>query len=185
MRRQKSWAWLWWGDYAVHLFSEQPPTPQDLLRKPIVRTPAGEDEPIVLGLWGLRDVGEVFLLSMHESPFPVTIRCVDFHPRKVPGDYMGHSVAGARQVGFATFLPEQGTAHVEAKRNSAFWINIQVPPDTMPGDYLVNLELIAHGQRNQPHTYVPVQILVRMLDFKLPRADIAYGMYFRPYGWAD
>jgi hypothetical protein len=176
---------MWWGDYGVQLFSEQPPVPEDFLRRPIVRTPAGEDEPIILGLWGLRDVGEAFLLPAEESPFPVTIRCIQFNQRKVPGDYLGHSVPGARKVGFATFLPEQGTALVESGKNSAFWINIAVPPKTLPGDYMVNLELIAHGQRNQPHMYVPVQILVRVLDFTLPRADIAYGMYFRPYGWAD
>ncbi len=167
---------VWWADYSVQLFSEQPPSKADFARKPIVRAVAGEDEPLVLGLWGIGDVGKV-TLSVKKSPFPITIRCVDFYPRTVPGPYFEDKVEGGRTVGIAAYLPIKNTAEVKAKANTVFWMTVQVPSSAKPGKYPAKLEL-AVGESGNVVVLLPVTIVV--LPIKLPPADIAYGMYFRP-----
>ena len=163
----------WWGDHGQLLFSEQPPSPADLARKPHVRTPPGEDEPFVLGVWGITRTGSV-TLSVAESPFPVTIRRVDFAPRYLPTPYQGVKVEGGRVVGLATYLPEEGMAELQPGRNVVFWINVAVPRATKPGRYPIKFQLIVHQIK-----VVELPATVEVLPFTLPRADIAYGMYFR------
>ena len=163
----------WWGDHGQLLFCEQPPSPADLARQPHVRTPPGEDEPLVLGIWSISRTGSV-TLSVAESPFPVIIRRVDFAPRYLPTPYQGVSVEGGRVVGFATYLPEQGMAELEPGRSAVFWVNVAVPETAAPGHYPITLQLIVHQV-----AVVELHATVEVLPFRLPRADIAYGMYFR------
>ena len=166
---------IWWGDPSVQVFSEQPPLPTDLQRKAALRTPPGEDEPLVLGLWGIKDVGPV-KLTVHQSPIPVTIRRVDFEQRKIPEPYYDDHVEGGRIVGLATYLLPENRAQVVAGANTVFWIDADVPKDTQPGDYNVTLSLSIH-----PNTQRILPVTLRVLPFDLPRADVAYGMYFRPF----
>lgn len=170
---------IWWGDYSEFIFSEQPPSPEDLARQPLARTPAGEDEPLVLGLWGIEDVGLV-TLQCKEPPSPIqtTIRRVEFAPRYVPTRYQGREIEGGRVIGFATHLPEAGTAEVKEGASTVFWINVEVPVGTAPGTYQLAFELIVHGRR-----VIEIAAAVEVFDFVLPRADIAFGMYFRPHGF--
>ena len=165
---------LWWGDCSQILYAEQPPGEEELARKPEVRTPAGEDEPLVLGIWGITHTGTL-TLSVKEAPFPVTIRQVEWSRRYLPVPYHGVEVEGGRVVGFATYLPENGTADVRPGENVVYWINVAVPADTEPGRYDIKLELIVHQVK-----VVDLSATVEVLPFKAPRADVAYGMYFRP-----
>lgn len=169
----------WWGDYSQLIYSEQPPSRSDLARKPVVSTPAGEDEPLVLGIWGISRSGAV-TLSTAKSPFPVTIRQILFDPRRLPTPYRGVDVRGGRTVGFSTYLPESGSGTVRPGENTVFWINVQVPKGTAPGSYKIDLNLIVHQVKQ-----VPIQATVNVLPFELPAADIAYGMYFRWAGPKD
>ncbi|GEM_PF-2932568 len=166
----------WWADYSELLFSEQPPRAADLARKPFIRTTAGEDEPLVLGLWSIKHTGTI-TLSVKKSPFPVTIRRVEFAPRYVPTSYRGVNVDGGRIIGFATYMPESGTGEIKPGENIVFWINVTVPPGTKPGRFEISFELIIHQVK-----VVVFPATVEVLPFDLPRADIAYGMYFRPLG---
>ena len=52
---------IWWGDYTTPFFEKQPPSLSELKRTPVCETTAGEYEPLVLGIWGLRDAGMVTL----------------------------------------------------------------------------------------------------------------------------
>ena len=153
---------------------EQPPSQADLERPALVRTPAGEDEPLLLGVWGITRTGPVSL-SVKEAPFPVTIRHIEFEPHYVPPPYEGRIIKGGRIVGFATYLPEQGIAYVRKGKRSVFWINVEVPKGTEPGEYKLVFKLIVHQKK-----VLDLEATVQVLDFELPRADIAYGMYFRP-----
>ena len=167
---------LWWGDGNQILDCLQPPSAEDFRCQPIVRTVAGEDEPLVLGLWAVRD-GQQVTLKVEQAPFPVTVRHVEFSPRYVPGSYFGYRIEGGRRVGFANYLPLKASGQTEAGRNTVFWLTIQAPTDAMPGRYTVDLSLIVDGKK------VPAPpVTVEVLDYVLPRADIAYGMYFRPLG---
>ena len=169
---------IWWGDYSRHVFREQPPTQEDLQRSPVVRTSPGEDEPVVLGLWGI-DYAGLVTVKAREAPFPLTVRSVRFAPRPVPSEYDGGKrLKGSRVVGFGGYLPESRTVTVEPDRNGIFWITVSPPPDAKPGRYDVTLQLTLHSRR-KVHD---VSMVVEVLPFKLPRAKIAYGMYFRPYG---
>ena len=167
---------LWWGDGNQILDCLQPPSAADFERQPIVRTVAGEDEPLVLGIWGVRD-GQQVTLSVKQSPFPVTIRHVEFSPRYVPGGYHGYEIEGGRRVGFANYLPLKATGQMEAGRNTVFWLTVEAPADAEPGRYTVDLSMIVHGKK-----VLALPVTVEVLDYVLPRADIAYGMYFRPLG---
>ncbi|MSR64919.1 MAG: hypothetical protein EXS18_03960 [Verrucomicrobiae bacterium] len=168
---------IWWGDYSVQLFSEQPPLPADLTRKAEVQTPAGEDEPLVLGLWGLRNVGSVNL-TVKNTPLPMTIRRVNFAPRYVPGGSENEPrVKGGRVLGIANFLFPKAAAEVSAGANTVFWINICVPADTKPGKYTASLELAVQGSGK----VIPLPVTIQVLNYRLPKAEIVYGMYFRPF----
>ena len=167
---------LWWGDHGQRLDCLQPPGPEDLKRRPVVRVPRGEDEPLLLGLWGIRD-GQQVTLSVEESPFPVTIRHVEFSPRHVPGGYFKLKIEGGRRVGFANYLPQKATGQIEAGRNTIFWLTVHAPPDAKPGPYAIQLSLTVHGKK-----VLKLPVAVEVPDYVLPRADVAYGMYFRPLG---
>jgi len=164
----------WWGDYSQILYAEQPPSEEDLARKGEIRTPAGEDEPLVLGIWGISHTGTLSL-SVKESPFPVTIRRVEWSRRYLPIPYHGVRVEGGRVVGFASYMPERGTDDVRTGENVVYWINVAVPADAKPGRHEIKLQLIVHQVK-----VVMLSAWVEVLPFKAPRADIAYGMYFRP-----
>jgi hypothetical protein len=165
----------WWADYSQPLFAEQPPTAVDLARPPVLRTCPGEDEPLALALWSISRTGSV-TLSVKESPFPVTLRRLEFAPRYLPTPYRGVQVEGGRVVGLATYMPEEGTAEMRPGENTVFWINLAVPLDAKPGDYPVTLNLTVHQVQE-----IALTTTVTVLPFTLPRADVAYGMYFR---WA-
>ena len=165
---------LWWGDYSQLIFSEQPPSTADLARKPEIRTPPGEDEPLILGAWGLAEARSL-TLSVKESPFPVTIRNIEFAPRYLPTPYRGVKVEGGRVVGIASYMPEAGYAEVPPGRSTVYWLNVAVPPEADPGVHEIKLQLIVHQQK-----VIELNASVEVLPFTLPRADVAYGMYFRP-----
>ncbi len=170
---------MWWGDYSQLIYSEQPPSQADLGRKPVIVTPPGEDEPLVLGLWGITRSGAV-TLGVTKSPFPVTIRQIVFDPRQLPTPYREVNVPGGRVVGFSTYMPESGTGTVKPGENTVFWINVEVPKGTKPGNYQITLNLTVHQVKE-----MPITATVKVLPFDLPTADIAYGMYFRGAGSKD
>jgi len=165
----------WWGDYSEQLFSEQPPREADLRREPVVTTPAGEDEPLVLGLWGLRDLESV-TLSVEESPFPISVRRVDFNPRSIPSPYDNDHVAGGRIVGLASYLLPESEGRVSAGANTVFWLTVSVPAEARPDRYAATLELRVTSTGES----LSLPITIEVLGYQLPRADIAFGMYYRP-----
>ena len=168
---------IWWSDYSQHIFQEQPPTEEDLRRAPVARTAAGEYEPLVLGLWGIDYTGLV-TVTVEKPPFPLTVRTLTFNPRPVPSEYDGgRTLDGSRVVGFANYLPENHTVTVEPGRNGVAWLTFSVPEDTKPGRYDVELQLVLHSKRKIHHLSAAVEVL----PLTLPRANIAYGMYFSPY----
>jgi len=167
---------IWWADCGPHLFGEQPPTEEDLDRKPVIRAPAGEDEPLILCLWGLRDVGEA-VLQASESAFPATIRTVVYAPTMVPGeDPRFAPVKGGRRIWIPTYLPEGDSVEVKAGKNAVFWVTVPVPKGMAPGKHEIALRLILKESKK----VATLPVTVEVLPFALPRAKIAYGMYFRP-----
>jgi len=164
---------IWWRDYSIHIFSEQPPTQQELARRPIVQTIAGEDEPQILGIWGIRDMGKVTINI--KSPFSIIVRRVEFNPRKVPGDCFGDSVEGGRTIGFADYLPVDNTGDIVKGQNSVFWLTVETPANAKPGKYQADLQIITNDKQ-----IVETSLTIEVMDYTLPAADIAYGMYFRP-----
>lgn len=173
---------IWWGDCTCPFFEDLPPAPADLARQPACRIPAGECEPLVLGLWGLRDSGTV-TLEVEESPFPIDTMTVEFQERVVPRP----PIPGGRRLGIPYWLPRQATTRVTAGKNAVFWLTVHVPEGTPAGEYQGKLSLVLHERGRVDSHYgrdelprVQFAFAVRVLPFVLPPADIAYGMYFRP-----
>lgn len=164
----------WWRDCSVHVFREQRPTDRELSARPVIRTTPGEDEPVTLGLWGIRDVGTVKVRVVH-APFPISVRRVEFNPRRVPGENFGDRVEGGREVGFASYLPPGDSGEVVKDRNTVFWLTVQTPAEARPGTYRADLQI---GTARQPALFTR-SITIEVLDYILPPPDIAFGMYFR------
>ena len=170
---------LWWGDHASPFYEKTPPTPDDLERKPHCVTPPGEHEPIILGVWGLRDLGTAGLW-IKETPFPLTIMTAHYDDRAVPPP----PVKGRRRIGIPCWLPRQATARIEAGRNTVFWIDVDVPDDAEPGTYEGLLWLVVHEReiidKDPGGRIFKLPFTVDVLPLDLPPADVAFGMYFRP-----
>lgn len=172
---QKRGMALWWGDCSVPFFSEQPPTQAELIRQPVIKAVPGEDEPLVFGLWGIRHAEQVTLNVKH-CPFPVTVRLVEFRPRKVPGDNYGDSVKGGRIVGFSSYLPKGNIGEVKQGQNTVFWLTVHVPSSAKPGRYNASVTLTAGDVAK----IVEAPFVIEVLNYSLPPANVAFGMYFRP-----
>ncbi|MFH0963786.1 MAG: glycoside hydrolase domain-containing protein [Planctomycetota bacterium] len=170
---------LWWGDHASPFYERMPPSEADLAREPVCQSPPGEHEPLVLGIWGLRDLGASGLW-VRETPFALKVMTVQYQDRAVPPP----PVEGRRRVGIPEWLPEQATARIEAGRNTVFWIDVSVPEDAKPGDYQGLLWLVVHEReivdKDTGGRIFKIPFTVKVLPIKLPRAKIAFGMYFRP-----
>lgn len=165
---------VWWRDYSLFIFETQPPIKDEITIKPVVYTTPGEDEPQVMGLWGIRDVGKV-TVDVANCPFPVTIRRVNYNPRKIPGDYYGDHVAGGRVIGLADYLPETNTGEVTSGRNTVFWLTVEAPKDAKSGTYKADIHITC-----PENNVITTSFTIVVHDYVLPPADIAYGMYFRP-----
>jgi hypothetical protein len=77
---------------------------------------------------------------------------------------------------------------LEPQRNAFFWINVHVPEGTGPGKYEGKVELLLAGKsvpdggsnpRYENLRRIIMPFTVEVLPIELPRADIAYGAYFR------
>jgi len=173
---------IWWGDYTTPFFEKQPPSLSELKRTSVCETTAGEYEPLVLGIWGLRDAGMV-TLEVEESEFPIDIMTVEFHERAVPPA----PIEGGRRLGIPYWLPRQATSRLEAGKNTVYWLTVHVPEGTEAGVYEGKLSLFLHERGRVDSHYdrhqlpcVQLPFSIKVLPLSLPPAEIAYGMYFRP-----
>ena len=170
----------YWADPTVNFFANLPPAVADLDREPSVRSPAGEDEPLLLGVWGVRRMHHAALWVL-EPVFETTVWVVSD-----PGE---RELMDMAKLGIPYFLEPDGEPKVESQRNVFFWINISVPADASPGTYEGKFALTVaeqpwsegHKKRRFGHR-IELPFTVEVLPIKLPRADIAFGMYFRPLG---
>lgn len=170
----------YWADPTVNFFTNMPPVVEDLDRQPIVRTPAGEDEPLLLGVWGLRRMHHAALWVL-EPVFETTVWVVSD-----PGE---REIMGMAKLGIPYFLEPDGEPKIESEHNVFFWINVNVPADAKPGTYTGKFALTVSEQPwsegHKKHNYghrIELPFMVEVLPIKLPRADVAFGMYFRPLG---
>lgn len=195
---------LYWADPTSNFYTNVGPTVEDLDRKPLIRTPAKEDEPLLLAVWGLRrfDYAEAkiiqpfFKTSVRAVPaqasvyrensistyYPGNLRSIPGHPRDKP------QPKSLGKLGIPYFMQPNPTLTVEPNRNAFFWISVHVPEGTGSGHYEGTVELLladkfVHGAKsnlryeNAQRIHLP--IIVEVLPIKLPRADIAYGAWFR------
>ncbi len=195
---------LYWADPTSNFYTNVAPTSADLNRKPLIRTPAGEDEPLLLGVWGLRRF-DYATVKVIEPFFEMTVRGVPAQPGVYPQHrmatyYPGHlrSIPGhpvdkpqpksLGKLGIPYFIHPNSDLTVEPGRTAFFWINVQVPKGTGPGTCEGKVQLLlaehsaADGESNRTYESVrqiSLPFTVEVLPFELPRADIAYGAWFR------
>jgi len=130
---------------------------------------------MVLGIWGIRDMG-TFALHVTESPFPLKVCYVDYMVRLVLPHNPDEGPKG-KMVGSPRWLPESSTGRIEAGKNAVFWLTVHVPPDASPGEYKGKLTLTIWKSSADPQN-VEIPFTVEVLPFKLPRANVAFGMYY-------
>ena len=194
----------YWADATSNFYTNVPPPAEDLERKPVVRTPAGEDEPLLLGVWGLRKMdyatlrvkkpffettvrgvpaqGGVYPVNRISTYYPGNLRSIPGHPSDKPQpEPLG-------KLGIPYFIHPNPDLAVEPDLTAFFWINVTVPEGTAPGEYKGELELLLANKAKsvgQTTGYafarrISLPFTVEVLPIKLPRADIAYGAWFRP-----
>jgi len=154
------------------------PTARQLASLPRCISSPGEYEPLIFGIWGLRELGTVYLEAKSER-FRIKTLHVLFENRAVPPPPGG----GGRRLGIPLFLPAEAEAQVRDGRNTVFWLTIYVPPDTKPGVYNERLLLgFQEAHRTIAYTmekaYVEIPYTVTVLPYKLPRTNCAFGMYY-------
>ena len=196
---------IYWADPTSNFYTNVPPGAEDLTRKPLIRTPAGEDEPLLLGVWGLRQFGYATVKTGRPF-FKTTVSGVPAQPGVYPQNRIatyypgnlrgipGHP-AGKQQpepvgkLGIPYFLHPNPDLTVEPDRNAFFWINVHVPAGAAPGKYEGRAELLLADkpvpeseseQRYENLRRLSLPFTVEVLPVTLPRPDIAYGMWFRP-----
>ena len=166
----------YWVDPTSNFYSNIPPTSDNLKRQPFIRTPAGEDEPLLLGVWGLR--------PMHYASVWVRSTVLDTTVRVIP-DHGDRDLMSLGKLGIPFFLEPDRELKVQAGRNVFFWINIHVPKGTKPGKYqgelLLTVSEFPSSELEKEHKFghrVKLPFTVDVLPFVLPHAEIAFGMYF-------
>ena len=165
---------LWTGDSAVPFYETQPPSQAELKRPLACRTPPGEYEPLILGVWQLGQ-GQRIDLQVKSSPFPLEVRHVDFLEKNTTNKVTGQQ----RCIGLPFWLRSESTTTPKAKYNRVFWMTAHPPADAKAGVYKGVLAL--HITREDGTSTVrKIPFAVEVLPFKLPRADAAFGMYYNP-----
>lgn len=164
---------IWTADFAVPFFQKIPPLAEQLAAAPKCVSTPGEHEPLVIGIWALRDLGTVHL-GASSSRFKIKTSHVLFDNRLVPPPPVEHS----RRLGIPFFLPEEAEAQLRAGENTVFWLTLFVPPDVPAGTYKETLVLQFSGEADER---IEIPYTVEVLPFKLPGADISFGMYYQPF----
>ena len=162
---------IWSGDFTVPFFENIPPLAEQLASAPGCVSSAGEYEPLVIGIWALRDLDPV-RLSVSSSRFKIKTSRVLFEERSVPP-----APQKGRRLGIPLFLPEEAKGPLRAGRNTVFWLTVFIAPETAAGIYQEKLTLTLRHTPSGPKESIEVPFTVEVLPFKLPRADIAFGMY--------
>jgi len=195
---------IYWANPTANFYTNVAPTAEDLGRKPLIRTPAGEDEPLLLAVWGLRKFDYATVRVVNPF-FETTVSGVPAQPGVYPQHRMatyypgnlrgipGHPVDKPQpkllgKLGIPYFMHPTPDLTVEPGRNAFFWINVNVPKGTGSGKYEGQAELLLadnsapQGETNRRYENlrrIIVPFTIEVLPIKLPRADVAYGAWFR------
>jgi len=195
---------IYWADPTANFYTNVGPTAEDLDRKPLIRTPAGEDEPLLLSVWGLRHFDDA-TVRVVDPFFETTVSAVPARPGVYPENRIATYYPGnlrgipshpadkpqpklLGKLGIPYFIHPNPDLSVEPGLNAFFWINVFVPAGTGPGIYEGQVELLVadksapQGESNRSYENlrrISLPFTVEVLPVKLPRADIAYGAWFR------
>ena len=120
----------------------------------------GEYAPLIIGLWGLRDVGDVTLGV--DAPCGIDIGRVEF--QTLPYRDKSYSVPFDIQ-------PEN-IAEVSKGKNTVFWLTLRIPPMMPAGEYPISIAL------NMSRTVHCIDVTLDVQPLHLPHADIAFGMFY-------
>jgi hypothetical protein len=185
-RQQEQGFITYWADPTANNFTNVPPTGADLERQAVIRTTAGEEVPLMVGVWGLRSMNSS-ALWLTRPVFEMTVR--------VPLTDRGERplLYGLGNLGVPQWLGPPGVQEIRQDLNTFFWINVRVPQGAAPGRYEGEVKLTvsetpadqgqyirgASAQNEFGYRRVTMPFTLEVLPLHLPRADIAYGMYFR------
>ncbi len=133
-------------------------------------TTLGEKEPVVVALWAEEELGPVRLTV--DFPTEVEIRLVGFERRTIEGDALGIPFWLWPRQEENSFVGHENKATAGA--NVAWWLTIPAreKPGTLAGTVRIHLP---DGQT------ISRPLLVEVLPIRLPRADIAFGLYFNEH----
>ena len=175
---------FWWGDYTDLPFLRQAPSRADLARGPLVRTTAGQREPLLLCLRGVGEVQQAVLqpkpclviVDDVVSPFDVEVRRLVFRKRDI-------TVLPQQErhvVGVPMFLPRSTIGSLRPQENTVFWLTVAVPADARPGRYegVVNVSFCpGYSRSSYPSKRVAFSFEIDVLDVRCDPADIPFGIY--------
>ncbi len=127
-----------------------------------------EYEPLQIGVYAMQGKEPLEKVKIEvDIDLPVTVRVIEYTK-------YWHEVEGRPDLMVPEYLPLGSEIEsVEPGTTRAFWLTFHAPADAAAGEHRGTIRVTAQGR--EP---TELQLAVAVLPFELPRADIAFGMYY-------
>lgn len=167
--------------YGAPVFGRYIPTSAEVRGRPSIVVAPGEYEPIQIGLYVPSVQGNARRVALSvDLDLPHSVGFLYHHRVASPwrpadegkwyADY-----PGGRSVLPRYLIPASQIAEISSGEAAAFWITVRPGPDAEAGIATGKATILVEGT-----AVAEIPLSVEVLPFRLPRADAAMGLYYRP-----
>ena len=158
--------------YMRPMYRHQKPRRDQIVDRVSAELARAEYEPVQLGVYAIASASPVRGVSVTvDTDLPVEVRRMETRINR-PASPLLKQFGG---VETPHILRPGAVADAIAPGTTAtFWLTFQALPDAVPGEHSATVRVTAA----EGGTAAELAVLVRVLPFELPPADIAFGMYF-------
>lgn len=157
-------------NYCDAMWPRQVPTRAQIVGEVACRLARDEYEPIQIGVFGVASEQALRQVKVSvDIDLPAEIRFLKYRGRTPNSKLLKH--LGAPPAPHHLRL---GDTHenIEPGHTGAFWITFHAGADAKPGVHTGSITVTADGKRE-----VTLKVTVNVLPLRLPKSDIAFGMY--------
>jgi len=167
--RQRGYV-VYTANYCDAMWPRQVPTRAQIVGEVACRLARDEYEPIQIGVFGVGNDQPLLEVKVAvDIDLPVEIRFMKYRERTPKAKLLKH--LGATPVPYHLRL---GDTHetIEPGHTGAFWITFHAGVDAQPGTHTGSLTVSVESKKD-----VALKLSVDVLPLRLPKPDIAFGMY--------
>ena len=157
-------------NYCNAMWPKQVPTREQIVDRVACRMARDEYEPVQIGVFGVgNDQPLKQVKAAVDIDLPAEVRFMKYRERPPNAKLLKH--LGATLVPYQLRL---GDVHesIEPGHTGAFWITFHAAVDAKPGKHTGSITVSVAGKPD-----VTLTLTVDVLGLRLPRPDIAFGMY--------